>query len=120
MRLTSAGSRSDVSTGGFGSSGSSTPGSLVHGKFSIHEACAPSSSIARTIAITRSLFHQSWYRTRASGCSAPHSDAAIRAGVFPPCPLTIRIRRNPCPDSDSSKSVTTARNVSTRSVGLPG
>ncbi len=37
-----------------------TPGRRVHGKFSIHEPCEATGSIATTLAHVRGAFHQLW------------------------------------------------------------
>ena len=48
-------------------SGSSTSGSRVQGKFSIHEPCDATGSIACTLAHVCGAFHQLWKITRQSG-----------------------------------------------------
>ena len=45
-------------------SGMLTPGRRVHGKFSIHEPCDATGSMACTFAHVRGAFHQLWKSTR--------------------------------------------------------
>ena len=53
------------------SSGMVTPGRRVHGKFSIHEPCDATGSIACTLAHVRGAFHQLWKSTRQPGDRRP-------------------------------------------------
>jgi hypothetical protein len=48
-------------------SGMLTPGRRVQGKFSIHEPCDATGSIACTFAQVSGAFHQLWKSTRHSG-----------------------------------------------------
>src|ERR1051325_3241609 len=54
-------------TAGFAALGAVTPGSRVHGKFSIHDACDARGSSDWTCAHTRGAFHQLWNLTRMPG-----------------------------------------------------
>ncbi len=79
--------------------------SRVHGKFSIHDACAASGSIATIAARVRGAIHQSCQRTWAPG----HASAAARPGALPPWALTIRIRLKPWLARESTRSRRSAR-----------
>ncbi len=105
---------------GFCSAGIWTPGSRVHGKFSIHEPCEATGSISWTRAQVFGAFHQSCTTSRQSGWSAVHSGTSWCTAPFPPCPFTTRMRRNPLPAMPSRTSRTTARCVETRREMVPG
>ena len=109
-----------MSTIGFCPSGSFTPGSRVQGKFSIHEACDATGSMACTLAQVSGAFHQLWKSTRHAGWSAVHSAANCCTALLPPWPLTMRMRLKPLCAMLSRMSRTTRRCVSTRSEIEPG
>jgi hypothetical protein len=100
--------------------GGSTPGSLVQGKFSIHDPCDATGSMACTLAQVRGAFHQLWKITRHAGWSAAHSCASCCTAPLPPWPLQIMMRRKPLCAIPSRMSRTTLRWVSTRSEMDPG
>ncbi len=56
-----------MSTIGFFPSGMATPASRVQGKFSIHEACEATGSIAATAAAVLGAFHQLCHFTATPG-----------------------------------------------------
>src|ERR1041384_4701799 len=100
--------------------GNATPGTRVQGKFSIHEPCEESGSIACTFAQVLGAFHQLWKRTLQPLWSAAHSVASCCTAPLPPWPLQIMMRLKPLCAMPSRMSRTSARCVSTRSVIEPG
>ena len=121
FRLSNGGSdfNRSVSTISFTSS-AGVEASRVHGKFSSQLPWLATVSNIFTCAIVRGAFHQLWNFTRQSGLSIIHSCAKAPAGLLPPCPFTITMRRNPERFMLSNTSVTTAHNVATRNVTEPG
>jgi len=100
--------------------GMATPGSLVQGRFSIHEPWLDIGSISWTFAQVRGEFHQLCHFTAMPGFSLTHSWAKAPIGLLPPWPLTISTRRKPERFTESRTSRASAIAVSCRRQTVPG
>ena len=72
-------------------------------------ACEATGSIFWTSAQVLGAFHQLWKMTWQGELAAVHWPTKPCAGMFPPCPLTSRKRRNPWDLSELRRSASTAR-----------